>query len=608
MNSESAWLNRIERLSLKTRLFSTLYLAVLVMVLVALACYVGLSRMQAHIQDLFDEDFQTLAHVKEAQVQFADLEREVRQAATAADEASRRTALQGIRASRDGLNKELAAALPGLDTPEEQARYATLRQALEAYLIKVDAVHDMLRAGTSPLAQVAALTETKGFTEALDKVDAALVALSEQTVVQAKTGIRDAQHEAGSVVWLALALAVTGTLGSVGLAYLLVRTIEGPNRRMVEVVQALADKRHEQPVPHLDYHNEVGEMARALDVLRSVAISAEDEHWVKDQLAQLLSALRTAETPDEFGRRLLSALATMLPLGHGAFYRAVDGDRLVLLSTYAMTQRKQLQTQFAAGEGLPGQCLLERTTIHLTLPSDHVRLVSGLLDVPAVHCVVLPLVMADHVLAVMELGSYQPLAGRQLTLLDEVRGSLSGTLQVLDRNQKTRELLELAQTQSDQMQRQAAQLEEQAVEMEAQQSELREAEAWYRIIIDNSWDGILIVDGKGSILMANAAAERQFAYPEGTLAGKSVDLLVPDTVRQGHAALRDRFVDAGRNRRMGEGPTLRGRRLDGSEFALRAWLTPLPARGASGRCVSVAIRPIETEAEAVGSDTRLATA
>ena len=392
---------------------------------------------------------------------------------------------------------------------------------------------------------------------------------------------------------LTTGLAVAGIAVLLLVTQLLAQGVDRPRQHLNQVIDAIARGQHDQVVPYLDFDNGSGQMARALETLRKSVREAAEDHWVKDSSSRLLGAVRAAESIEDLSRSLLSGLAPLLALGHGAFFRADADGRLVLMATYAMAQRKRLQTSFDPGEGLPGQCLRERKPIRLTLPSDHVHIVSGLGESAATQVMAWPLVMGETVLAVVELATYSEFKPRQMRLLEELADPLAASLQVLDRNVRTRDLLSLAQTQSDKMQKQAAQLEEQAVEMEAQQAELREAEAWYRIIIDNSWDGILIVDGQGQIVLANPAADRLFGYGEGALVGTSVDQLVPMTVRPGHAQLRDSFFKAERHRRMGAGPELRGRRADGTEFPLRAWLTPLPSRGARGRCVSVAVRSLE---------------
>jgi PAS domain S-box-containing protein len=87
-------------------------------------------------------------------------------------------------------------------------------------------------------------------------------------------------------------------------------------------------------------------------------------------------------------------------------------------------------------------------------------------------------------------------------------------------------------------------------------------------------DGIVLVDGDGIIQAANDAAKELFGFE--TLKGVSVDDLVPQTSRKGHASLRDGFSAHPRARRMGQdGLSLRGLRTDGTVFPIDIALTPI---------------------------------
>jgi PAS domain S-box-containing protein len=169
---------------------------------------------------------------------------------------------------------------------------------------------------------------------------------------------------------------------------------------------------------------------------------------------------------------------------------------------------------------------------------------------------------------------------------------LAASMEILDRNLKTRELLAATQEQAERMEKQAAQLEEQQVEMEAQQAELLETENWFRSIIESAPDGMLVADAAGQILLTNPEAEKIFGYEPGELVGGQIEQLVPDRVRDRHPALRAQFMNEERARAMGAGPKLTGRRKDGSEVPVTITLSGLPPRGARGKCVSVSVRRI----------------
>jgi len=204
-----------------------------------------------------------------------------------------------------------------------------------------------------------------------------------------------------------------------------------------------------------------------------------------------------------------------------------------------------------------------------------------------------PIIHGERVLGVVEMAAFQQFSERENAVLDALQPVLATSMEILDRNLKTRELLAATQEQSERMEKQAAQLEEQQVEMEAQQAELLETENWFRSIIETAPDGMLVADAQGQILLTNPEAERIFGYAPGELVGGSIEQLVPDTARSTHTEQRKAFIDAGRSRVMGAGSQLRGKCKNGSEVVIHVTLSPLPPRGTRGKCVSVSVRKIE---------------
>lgn len=87
-------------------------------------------------------------------------------------------------------------------------------------------------------------------------------------------------------------------------------------------------------------------------------------------------------------------------------------------------------------------------------------------------------------------------------------------------------------------------------------------------------DGCLLVGEDGTIRGVNPRAEALFGYRADELVGRSVDLLVPDAVRDTHASDRARYIAAPRNRPMGVGLDLRAVHKDGTLFPVEISLSP----------------------------------
>jgi PAS domain S-box-containing protein len=94
-------------------------------------------------------------------------------------------------------------------------------------------------------------------------------------------------------------------------------------------------------------------------------------------------------------------------------------------------------------------------------------------------------------------------------------------------------------------------------------------------IVEAAPDALVVVSASGRITLLNAQTERLFGYPRAELLGQSIETLIPQRFRSGHAQLRTTYLHAPKTRPMGTGLTLYGRRKDGSEFPAEISLSPL---------------------------------
>jgi two-component system sensor kinase FixL len=88
-------------------------------------------------------------------------------------------------------------------------------------------------------------------------------------------------------------------------------------------------------------------------------------------------------------------------------------------------------------------------------------------------------------------------------------------------------------------------------------------------------DAVLIADSDGSIVFANASAERLFGYGRDELGSLQVENLIPERFRQLHRSQRAEYANTPHSRPMGSSPDLKGQRKDGTEFPVEVSLSPL---------------------------------
>lgn len=118
----------------------------------------------------------------------------------------------------------------------------------------------------------------------------------------------------------------------------------------------------------------------------------------------------------------------------------------------------------------------------------------------------------------------------------------------------------------------------------------KKAEARFRGLLEAAPDGVVIVDGAGTIQLVNAQTVKMFGYTREELLGQPVELLVPERFHARHPAHRAHYFGSPKVRAMGSGLSLFGRRKDGSELPVEISLSPLETE--SGMLVTAAIRDI----------------
>jgi PAS domain S-box-containing protein len=116
------------------------------------------------------------------------------------------------------------------------------------------------------------------------------------------------------------------------------------------------------------------------------------------------------------------------------------------------------------------------------------------------------------------------------------------------------------------------------------------AESRFRDLLEAAPDGIIEVDGKGRIVVANAVMEKLFGYNKQDLLTLSVEDLLPDAMRERHLSHRDEYWRHPHTRPMGKGQTLIAQRRDGSRFPVEISLSPVETE--SGYHVIAIIRDV----------------
>jgi len=94
-------------------------------------------------------------------------------------------------------------------------------------------------------------------------------------------------------------------------------------------------------------------------------------------------------------------------------------------------------------------------------------------------------------------------------------------------------------------------------------------------LLDSAPDSVVMVDGRGRMVLVNARTEEMFGYERSELLRQPIEMLLPDRFRERHERHLGEYFRNPRTRPMGLGLDLSGRRKDGSEFPVDISLSPL---------------------------------
>ncbi|PJZ31095.1 HAMP domain-containing protein [Leptospira kmetyi] len=210
-----------------------------------------------------------------------------------------------------------------------------------------------------------------------------------------------------------------------------------------------------------------------------------EQDWLKTNLAKFTRLLQGQRNLVNVSKLILSELAPLVSAQHGAFFitEMVENEpSLKLLVSYAYQERKYVSNRFRPGEGLVGQCFLEKERILLThVPSDYIKISSALGEAAPLNIVVLPVLFEGEVKAIIELASFSSFTPIHLNFLDQLTESIGIVLNTIAASMRTEELLIQSQTLTEELQGRQEELtktnerlEDQAKSLQASEDLLKE--------------------------------------------------------------------------------------------------------------------------------------
>jgi len=205
----------------------------------------------------------------------------------------------------------------------------------------------------------------------------------------------------------------------------------------------------------------INEMIRNL---RDTTQKNTEQDWLKTNLAKFSRMLQGQKDLNTVGRLILSELAPVVRAQHAVFYvldSMKETQRLTLLASYAAEGQNRTRKNIELGEGLVGQCALEKDKIVLTnVPDDHVRISSGLGDSLPQSVLILPVIFEGQVRGVLELASLEGFNSSHQAFLDQLTESIGIVINTIEANMRTEDLLKQSQSLAQELQSRQQELQQ----------------------------------------------------------------------------------------------------------------------------------------------------
>ncbi|MBV9550906.1 MAG: HAMP domain-containing protein, partial [Alphaproteobacteria bacterium] len=216
-----------------------------------------------------------------------------------------------------------------------------------------------------------------------------------------------------------------------------------------------------------------------------------EQDWLKTNLAKFTNMLQGQRDLVTVGKMLLSELTPLVGAQMGVIYQMAEGESpvLKLVASYAGHETDGYPTVFKPGQGLIGQCAVDKTAVLVRDVDKSVPISSALLKVTPRNIIVLPVLFENQIKAVIELSSLSEFTSLELAFLEQLTSSIGIVLNSIEATMQTEGLLkqsqqlatelqtqqrELQQT-NDQLEQKARELAEQNVEVERKNQEIEQA-------------------------------------------------------------------------------------------------------------------------------------
>ncbi|MBT2449762.1 HAMP domain-containing protein [Streptomyces sp. ISL-43] len=254
-------------------------------------------------------------------------------------------------------------------------------------------------------------------------------------------------------------------------------------RAIAEVTSAVAEGDLTRSIT-VDASGEVAELKDNINSmvgsLRESTRANQEQDWLKSNLARISGLMQGHRDLAVVAELVMDELTPLVAAQYGAFYLAEDrpgGTVLTLVGAYGRPADAEEGTGFTLGESLVGQAARSHRIIATDqVPAGYV-ISSGLGHTTPGSLIILPIVVDDQVLGVIELASFTAFTPVHRDFLAQLMETIGANVNTIVANARTDELLGESQRLTGELQARSEELQVQQEELQRSNAELEEKAA-----------------------------------------------------------------------------------------------------------------------------------
>ncbi len=286
----------------------------------------------------------------------------------------------------------------------------------------------------------------------------------------------------------------------------------------------------------------------------------EDEirNWTNTGLTKFNDILRHhTDSITELSFIIIKNMIEYLEANQGGVY-IIEGDEkekhIELEASYAYDRRKFKKRRIEIGEGMLGNAALEKRTVYMKdIPEDYVEITSGLGGATPRNLIIVPLIVEEEVLGLIELAAFNLLKPHEIEFIEQIADNFAVTLVTVRLNTQTAELLKESNARANAIQQQEEEMRQNMEEMQATQEELarlrqedekrtkamqdtiENTNLFLRNLINNMQGSVMLKDKDGIIIVANEEFTSSFGLKPDKVIGKAdIEFMTQEEAKKEH--------------------------------------------------------------------------